>query len=571
MGVSQSTPVIEKLARLEERSKVSRIFAWGRNSGSQCGIGTTGDLLCPHEIKALRGKEVTGLYAGRYHSGAVLSDNSVYSWGTNTNGRLGIGEGGQSRHRPQKLLAFDGFGTISSMALGGGHSLFVDVQGNLWAAGEDGCGQLGLGAPLSWEWVEHDRSPTPALPALLVTSELRQRMGSMGLTGPSLSASVAHLLAPATPERIKQGELQRARDAAAAGGHDVERWANCVAAAAAGVGEADLLLNFQGIRNSQYHTPLRVGRQLHELFGPRDDAVRAVRRVSYEHRANVERSLSSKSPAQLIDLLQDLACVDDPLGAPRGAGLAQGGAGAASCLALQEGSPAPSLADQCVVKAAAGKTFSMALTGDGRVWMFGYGESDQLGNGNLIQTDPRPVTGRIARLIADNGGAVDVAAGGAFCLALARNGAVVVWGKPAPDGMLATAGGLPPMSHIAAGKEHAVMSDGETVWSVKYDTAEPATLPSRPRVVRFEAAPGGVSKLAAGGHASAVVDDAGRLWMWGRLVELKTHDVPLESASGHPVAPCMAAHERHAKQVEGLEGVRDAALGAEHVLVAVES
>lgn len=126
------------------------------------------------------------------------------------------------------------------------------------------------------------------------------------------------------------------------------------------------------------------------------------------------------------------------------------------------------LHEQYVVKVAAGSEFSMAVTGCGEVWTFGRAASYQLGTGNFVQTDPRPVSGRIAATIADNGGAVDIAVGDGFCLALARNGTVVMWGRLAPEGQVCNAArGLPGMVKVAAGRQHAIFSDGESIWQCK--------------------------------------------------------------------------------------------------------
>lgn len=75
-----------------------------------------------------------------------------------------------------------------------------------------------------------------------------------------------------------------------------------------------------------------------------------------------------------------------------------------------------------------------------------------------------------------DGGAADVAAGGTFCMALTHAGSVVLWGSlpGSPEarqqrgqspGVLQI-NGLPPMTHIAAGYSHAVMSDGQRVWAM---------------------------------------------------------------------------------------------------------
>ena len=85
---------------------------------------------------------------------------------------------------------------------------------------------------------------------------------------------------------------------------------------------------------------------------------------------------------------------------------------------------------------------------------------------------------RLMQAIADNGGAVAVETGGAFCICLTASGRVVLWGKLSSG--RATAPGsssrnlprvaevmdLPRIKHIAAGHLHALLSDGERVWGL---------------------------------------------------------------------------------------------------------
>ena len=73
----------------------------------------------------------------------------------------------------------------------------------------------------------------------------------------------------------------------------------------------------------------------------------------------------------------------------------------------------------------------------------------------------------------ENGGAIALAAGGTFCLALTARGKVIVWGKiGGPAGQRGTRPavaeimGLPRITSIAAGQSHALMTDGERVWAL---------------------------------------------------------------------------------------------------------
>lgn len=99
-----------------------------------------------------------------------------------------------------------------------------------------------------------------------------------------------------------------------------------------------------------------------------------------------------------------------------------------------------------IVQVAAGRFMSAAVTANGHVWTFGGGFSGELGNGASWSSGPRQVEGILAQVLADNGGAVKVVAGGSFCAALTKSGRVVLWGQPRGGEAMAA----PPTAALAA-------------------------------------------------------------------------------------------------------------------------
>lgn len=81
----------------------------------------------------------------------------------------------------------------------------------------------------------------------------------------------------------------------------------------------------------------------------------------------------------------------------------------------------------------------------------------------------------------------------------------------------------------------------------------------------------GVSELAAGGDASAVIDLDGKLWMWGRLVDLTRSGQlpPACTARRKAPLPCFNSSERNPVWISAIECAKDVALGSHHVLVSV--
>ena len=85
--------------------------------------------------------------AGEYHSLAITTDVSVWSWGFGYHGKLGHGDE-QHQLLPKKVEAFAGQRVVAVSA-GSSQSIAITADGAVftWGKGEDGC--LGHGEDLS--------------------------------------------------------------------------------------------------------------------------------------------------------------------------------------------------------------------------------------------------------------------------------------------------------------------------------------------------------------------------------------------------------------------------------------
>jgi alpha-tubulin suppressor-like RCC1 family protein len=79
--------------------------------------------------------------AGEYHSLALKRDGSLWCWGWNTFGQLGMGNTRDRRH-PSRVGLDEDWSFVSA---GDHHSLGVRTGGALWGWGYNGYGQLGDG------------------------------------------------------------------------------------------------------------------------------------------------------------------------------------------------------------------------------------------------------------------------------------------------------------------------------------------------------------------------------------------------------------------------------------------
>ena len=80
--------------------------------------------------------------AGSFSSLALRSDGTIWSWGYNDNGQLGLGNNNQYESPVQIGSSTD----WTEIAMGAFHCLALKVDGSLWAWGLNGNGQVGVGS-----------------------------------------------------------------------------------------------------------------------------------------------------------------------------------------------------------------------------------------------------------------------------------------------------------------------------------------------------------------------------------------------------------------------------------------
>jgi alpha-tubulin suppressor-like RCC1 family protein len=117
------------------------LWAWGRNNYGQLGLGNTTPYSSPKQVGALTNwlKISGGGYYG--HSHAVKTDGTLWSWGINSSGQLGLGNTtNYSSPKQVGLLtnwSYSSSGAVSCLAL--------KTNSTLWSWGDNSSGQLGQG------------------------------------------------------------------------------------------------------------------------------------------------------------------------------------------------------------------------------------------------------------------------------------------------------------------------------------------------------------------------------------------------------------------------------------------
>lgn len=114
------------------------VWTWGENGSGEIGDATTTDRTSPVKITSL-GTGVKAIAAGRAHSMALMSDDTVRAWGLNDSGQLGDGTTTSS----STPVTSGTSGVTSFIAAGDDASMAVKSDGTLYAWGENQYSVLG--------------------------------------------------------------------------------------------------------------------------------------------------------------------------------------------------------------------------------------------------------------------------------------------------------------------------------------------------------------------------------------------------------------------------------------------
>eukprot|EP00051_Salpingoeca_urceolata_P002060 m.46672 g.46672 ORF g.46672 m.46672 type:complete len:1586 (-) comp11874_c0_seq2:28-4785(-) len=118
------------------------LFAWGANSRSQLGTGNTLERTRPTLVADME-DDVAVVACGRWHSMALGTDGSAWTWGWGEHGQLGTGRT-KDVCVPTKLNLPDGMRVVD-LDGGAAHSVFLTEQGYVLSCGSGKYGQLGHG------------------------------------------------------------------------------------------------------------------------------------------------------------------------------------------------------------------------------------------------------------------------------------------------------------------------------------------------------------------------------------------------------------------------------------------
>ncbi|KYN22215.1 RCC1 and BTB domain-containing protein 1, partial [Trachymyrmex cornetzi] len=129
-------------------TKDKMMYALGNNIAGCLGIGDTHGTLYPKKVEALCERDIrTFAYGSGPHVLALTKEGEVYAWGHNGYGELGIGASNQVVTKPilvtMPILESLGMKRVVDIACGSHHSIALTEDGEVYAWGQNNCGQLG--------------------------------------------------------------------------------------------------------------------------------------------------------------------------------------------------------------------------------------------------------------------------------------------------------------------------------------------------------------------------------------------------------------------------------------------
>ncbi|PKN45490.1 MAG: hypothetical protein CVU59_08895, partial [Deltaproteobacteria bacterium HGW-Deltaproteobacteria-17] len=122
-----------------------QIWCWGRNTAGRLGDGTTTNRPAPVQVVGLT-EPAAMIAAGSGHTCAVLTDDTLWCWGDNALGQLGIGSN-TSSSVPVQVTGLPE--PVIQLMARGYHTCAVLADESLWCWGYNNNGQLGDGTTVS--------------------------------------------------------------------------------------------------------------------------------------------------------------------------------------------------------------------------------------------------------------------------------------------------------------------------------------------------------------------------------------------------------------------------------------
>ena len=134
-------PGFNSLAAPTVTSYIYNLFSWGRNDVGQLALGNTTSYSSPKQVGASTDWSLISGANNQYHFLAIKTNGTMWSWGNNLDGRLGLNDT-TTISSPVQIGALT---TWSNVFSGQRHCTAIKTDGTIWTWGQGFHGALGLG------------------------------------------------------------------------------------------------------------------------------------------------------------------------------------------------------------------------------------------------------------------------------------------------------------------------------------------------------------------------------------------------------------------------------------------
>jgi alpha-tubulin suppressor-like RCC1 family protein len=563
------------------------VMVWGDNGVGEFGLGTSTPVnsSTPLQVPGVSG--IIAIAAGRWHALALRADGLVMAWGNNLNGQLG---NGSIPVAPFTIFAPDVVSSLTgviAIAAGTDHNLAVRDDGSVWAWGSNGSGQLGLGS--SGAAVPSASRTKTVIDIVAVSASQSHSLavrkdGTMWAWGSNSNGQMGNgasggppVSTPVQVQGVSGGLAVAAGQLNSVGlGDDGTVWTwgdNANGALGNGTGLSSIL----PVQMTNVTGAIGISGGFNYSACVRSSGI--VSGWGGNNVAQLGNGATSPPTAVAVQATGVSTATSIAAGGGHVLALLTGGGvvawGANGSGVIGNGtsgttvvSAVPASTPSNITAVAAGFNLSLAIRGNGDLYAWGENSSGTIGLGS---TSVLPVTS--PTLVPNLAGVFSAAAGGHFVLAaFGASGAVCAWGDNSNGQLGLGPGALSPTTSatqipgltgvmaVAAGSDHALALKGGTVWAWGAGTdgqlGNGGFSDSNVPVPVLGLT--GVIAIAGGLKHSLALKNDGTVWAWGdnSLGQLGN---PVDGKSAVPV------------QVLTLAGATAIAAGFEHSMAILQN
>jgi alpha-tubulin suppressor-like RCC1 family protein len=119
------------------------LWLWGGNGSLQLGINSDRNNRCTPVTTFAGGNDWKEVCCGGSHTMAIKNDGTLWTWGSNFFGQLGINLSGTTNGRSTPVTTFAGGTNWKQLGSGTSESAAIKFDGTLWTWGRNNNGQIG--------------------------------------------------------------------------------------------------------------------------------------------------------------------------------------------------------------------------------------------------------------------------------------------------------------------------------------------------------------------------------------------------------------------------------------------